>query len=48
VTDPLLRPLLPSSTTDESDEGWGETPSEDPSREELERYLRERPPHHGD
>ncbi|HTY72995.1 MAG TPA: hypothetical protein VMI11_11305 [Actinomycetes bacterium] len=35
-------PVLPDVTRDESDEGWGESPEAD----DLERYLRERPPHH--
>lgn len=36
-------PVLPSTTSDETAEGWGEradAPSDD------ERFLRERPPHH--
>ena len=39
------RPLLPEQTSDEHDEGWGEFPGE---RDDDERILRERPPHHGD
>ena len=36
--------LLPSQTTDDSDEGWGDRPS---GRDD-DWYLAERPPHHGD
>jgi hypothetical protein len=43
----VTEPLLPSTTSDERDEGWGEAPSDDPVADETERYLRERPPHHG-
>jgi hypothetical protein len=35
---------LPEQTSDDTDEAWGETPD----RDDVERYLRERPPHHGD
>jgi hypothetical protein len=46
---PTQRPhdekLLPERTLDESPEGWGERPDES---DDEERYLRERPPHHGD
>jgi hypothetical protein len=37
---------LPEQTSDDTDTGWGEEPSRDD--DDLERYLRERPPHHGD
>lgn len=39
----LLGDLLPSSTTDDTDEGWGERPA--PTSDED--YLRDVPPHHG-
>ncbi|RKS68563.1 hypothetical protein CLV35_3691 [Motilibacter peucedani] len=39
-------PLLPDTTTDERDEGWGERP--EPSDADDERLRREVPPHHGD
>jgi hypothetical protein len=38
-------PVLPETTRDEQDVGWGDRDgSEDP--DDLERFLRERPPHH--
>ncbi len=46
-------PLLPDTTSDESDQGWGDdlgrtagAGSFDP--DDLERFLRDVPPHHGD
>jgi len=36
-------PLLPEQTGDDTDVGWGDEPEPD----DLERLLRERPPHHG-
>ena len=39
------RPLLPDTTRDESD-SWAERAGDDP--EDLERFVRDRPPHHGD
>ena len=37
----------PEQTTDDTDRGWGERPAEsDP--DDLERFLSDRPPHHGD
>ena len=39
----LLGDLLPSTTTDDTDEGWGEQ-AEPISDEE---FLRDVPPHHG-
>ena len=39
----LIGDLLPSTTTDETDEGWNEQGG--PSRDE--EYLRDVPPHHG-
>ncbi|WP_269205321.1 hypothetical protein [Motilibacter aurantiacus] len=38
------QPLWPETTLDEGDEGWGEPPA---SRDDDDRILRERPPHHG-
>jgi hypothetical protein len=43
-------PVLPDVTSDERAEGWGDDDGssrvDDP--DDLERFLRERPPHHGD
>ncbi len=39
----LLGDLLPSSTTDDTDEGWGERPASTSDED----YLRDVPPHHG-
>ena len=39
----LLGDLLPSTTTDDTDEGWGEQAS--PTCDE--EFLRDVPPHHG-
>ena len=36
-------PVLPDTTRDERDVGWGDTPEPD----DDERLLREVPPHHG-
>jgi hypothetical protein len=41
-------PLLPEQTTDDSDRGWGERQEDASDSDDLERFLRERPPHHGD
>ncbi|WP_269204644.1 hypothetical protein [Motilibacter deserti] len=38
------QPVLPDTTQDEADEGWGDLPA---GRDDDERILRERPPHHG-
>ena len=39
------RPLLPETTDDEADTGWGErSVEEDP--DDVRRFLDERPPHH--
>lgn len=40
-------PLLPDQTSDDSDRGWGES-ADDSDPGDLERFLRERPPHHGE
>jgi hypothetical protein len=37
-------PVLPDTTRDEHDVGWGDEPRE----RDAEWYERERPPHHGD
>lgn len=37
---------LPEQSGDDTDVGWGERP--EPEDGDLERYRRERPPHHGD
>ena len=40
-------PVLPDVTSDERDLGWGDRPDEhDP--DDLDRFLRDVPPHHGD
>jgi hypothetical protein len=39
----LLGDLLPSTTTDDTDEGWGEQPAATSDEE----FLRDVPPHHG-
>lgn len=39
------QPVLPRLTRDETGEAWGERRDEDGGEDE--RYLRERPPHHG-
>ncbi|MFL6238643.1 MAG: hypothetical protein ACJ735_03995 [Actinomycetes bacterium] len=41
------RPVLPDSTTDEQDTGWGERADED-DVDDTRRFLDEKPPHHGD
>ena len=44
-------PLLPDVTEDERDIGWGDDrAAADPDRDpdDLERFLRDVPPHHGD
>jgi hypothetical protein len=42
---PLDEELIPGSTLDDTDAGWGERPETDEERER--RYLADRPPHHG-
>jgi len=38
---------LPEQSADDTSAGWGERPDErDP--DDLDRFLEERPPHHGD
>jgi hypothetical protein len=43
---PEDEPVLPDTTSDEQPEGWGDRGEDDP--DDLDRFLRERPPHHGD
>lgn len=44
-SDPFLPgPVLPETTSDEQDHGWGERAEND----DDDRFLREVPPHHGD
>lgn len=40
-------PELPEQTSDDTDHGWGERPTET-DLDDLERFLSDRPPHHGD
>lgn len=42
---PRAQDLLPDATVDDTDAGWGERPESDEER--AQRYLAERPPHHG-
>ena len=39
-------PVLPDVTSDEDPLGWGDAPQED-DPDDVERFLREVPPHHG-
>jgi hypothetical protein len=46
-------PVLPDTTADESDRGWGDdlgtsSGSGEGDPDDLERFLRDVPPHHGD
>jgi hypothetical protein len=42
----VTEPLLPDTTSDESDVGWGDAePADDEARDD-ERLRAERPPHH--
>ena len=43
VVRPAQGPVVPDTTSDERDIGWGELPEPD----DDERLLREVPPHHG-
>jgi hypothetical protein len=38
-------PVLPDVTSDEGLLGWGDAP-DDADPDDLQRFLRERPPHH--
>ena len=40
-------PVLPRTTPDEHPEAWGDRARDD-DPDDLDRFLRERPPHHGD
>jgi hypothetical protein len=46
VTHPDEKPVLPDSTRDEQDTGWGDRPATED--DEVRRLLEERPPHHED
>jgi hypothetical protein len=54
VTSGPEEPVLPDTTSDESDLGWGDDPGGTSSGsgqgdpDDLERFLRDVPPHHGD
>jgi hypothetical protein len=39
--------VVPEQTGDDNDQGWGDRPV-DSDPDDLERFLRERPPHHDD
>ncbi len=42
-------PVLPDTTSDETDGGWGdEVASREGDPDDLDRFLRDVPPHHGD
>jgi hypothetical protein len=42
-------PVLPETTSDESDVGWGDEASTlDSDPDDLDRFLQDVPPHHGD
>jgi hypothetical protein len=41
------RPVVPDTTSDENDVGWGERPADD-DPDDTRRFVEERPPHHGD
>lgn len=45
----LLGDLLPSTSSDETDEGWGDADghSRDEAARRDDQYLRDVPPHHG-
>ena len=46
---PESHDVLPDTTSDEGDEGWGDRPGDDDDDpEDVRRFLDERPPHHGD
>jgi hypothetical protein len=45
VTEPIDWTVLPEQSGDDTGEAWGERRSD---AADLERYLYERPPHHGD
>ena len=47
TSDPEDEPVLPETTSDEHPEGWGDRVRDD-DPDDLDRFLRERPPHHGD
>jgi hypothetical protein len=39
------RPVLPTTTDDESDVGWGER-HDDEDADDVKRFIDEKPPHH--
>jgi hypothetical protein len=41
-------PVLPDVTGDEQDVGWGDEPRSSSDPDDLDRFLRDVPPHHGD
>jgi hypothetical protein len=41
-------PVLPDTTADEQEHGWGDDGERDEDRDDVRRFLDERPPHHGD
>ncbi len=42
-------PILPTLTSDESEPGWGdEAAAREGDPDDLDRFLRDVPPHHGD
>jgi hypothetical protein len=47
MSQPGPEPTLPDQSVDDTDRGWGEHADErDPH--DVQRFLEERPPHHGD
>ena len=45
--DRVTEPLLPDTTSDEREVGWGDdVPDEDRERDDDEHFNAERPPHH--
>ena len=41
------RPVLPDTTTDEDDEGWGDGHADD-DPDDTRRFIEDKPPHHVD
>jgi hypothetical protein len=41
-------PVLPDTTADEQERGWGDDDERDEDPDDVRRFLEERPPHHGD
>jgi hypothetical protein len=42
----MTEPLLPDTTSDEREVGWGDDLASDDSRDDDDRLTSERPPHH--